>query len=233
MRVCLLAFALAACGDTTDPCADVPGRCLAVRVETASSHDIAEIDQLELDVLYDTFHGTTTTAPPGGGTVALPLATALTIDVASRDDVAVGVVAAGKLAGAVLGTGAASIALGPDEHATLTIALGAPQSCVAGSYYCGGDKIAGNPDTLYECNAGGVPLARGVCAFGCVIDPGDDDTCRGGGGACVEGGFYCGGDKLDGDPQTLYRCASGAGTSPQECPNACVVAPPGMDDFCR
>ena len=50
------------------------------------------------------------------------------------------------------------------------------------------------------------PTVRGVCTYGCILRPGLDDTCRGGGGICSVGGFYCGGDKLDGDPQTLYKC---------------------------
>ena len=44
--------------------------------------------------------------------------------------------------------------------------------------------------------------------------------------------MYCGGDKLDGDPQTLYVCMAGAGTSPQRCAAGCVVRA-GNDDACR
>ena len=58
---------------------------------------------------------------------------------------------------------------------------------------------------------GGVPLARGVCRYGCIVHPGPTTTACGAGGTCTDGGFYCGGDKLDGDPQTLYRCSAGAG----------------------
>jgi hypothetical protein len=110
--------------------------------------------------------------------------------------------------------------------------LAPPGDCVAGSYYCGGDKLAGDPDTLYQCNGGGVPLARGRCVAGCIVIPTDDDACRGAGGTCVEGSDYCGGDKVDGDPQTLYTCTSGVGTNPRVCPNGCVVET-GDDDRCR
>ena len=226
-RAALLAL-LAGCGDGADPCAGVAGACLEIAVR---SPDIDRIDQLELDVLYGDRHGTATTQAEGGQAVSLPLATAVALELDA--DTAVGVVAAGKLGGAVLGTGAASATLGPGERATVEILLVAPVECVGGSFYCGGDKVAGDPDTLYECNEGGVPLARGLCAAGCVVEPADDDTCRGGGGTCVEGGFYCGGDKLAGDPKTLYRCEAGAGVDGVECADGCVVAPAGQDDHCR
>lgn len=224
----LLALALVGCGGDPDPCAGIADACLAVHVTSA---DVSEIDQLELDVLHGDRHATTTTTAEGGAVVALPVVTAIAIETA--DPVEVGVVVAGKLGGVVLGTGAASATLDPGARADVEIRLVPPEDCVGGSFYCGGDKVAGDPDTLYQCNEGGVPLARGVCTSGCIIRPADDDTCRGGGGTCVDGGFYCGGDKLDGDPQTLYRCSGGIGVDPVECADGCVVAPEGMDDHCR
>jgi hypothetical protein len=59
------------------------------------------------------------------------------------------------------------------------------------------------------------------------------DTCAGVGGTCVETGLYCGGDKVDGDPSSLYRCTSGAGAFVMECANGCVIGSPGHDDACR
>jgi len=38
--------------------------------------------------------------------------------------------------------------------------------------------------------------------------------------------------KLAGDPQTLYVCSNGAGTSPKVCANGCLVRS-GDDDACR
>lgn len=222
-----LPLALAACGDV-DPCADVAAACLAVHVE---SDTIDEIDQLELDLLYGGIHSTTTTQADGGQVIGLPLA--LGIRLPGTDPLAVGIVAAGKLSGVVLGTGAASATVQPGEHASIEIRLAPAEACVAGSFYCGGDKVAGDPQTLYQCNGGGVPLARGVCTAGCLVRPTDDDTCRADGGPCVEGGRYCGGDKLDGDPQTLYTCTGGVGTNGMTCANGCVVSPPGQDDACR
>ncbi len=216
-----------ACGGGDDPCAGVAGSCVAIHVR---SDVVAEIDQLELDLLYGDRHATTSTQAEGGRVIALPLDTAITLD----DDAAtVGVVAAGKLSGVVLGTGAGSATLEPGEHAAITIQLATPDDCVAGSFYCGGDRVAGDPDTLYECNAGGVPLARGGCAHGCVTTPADDDACRGGPETCQDGGFYCGGNELDGDPRTLYTCSGGAGTAGVECADGCRIAPAGTDDECR
>lgn len=226
--VAALALALAGCG-ADDPCADVAGTCLTLQVESAT---VATIDQLEVDLLYGDRHATTTTQTGGGG-VALPLTTAIVLDVPGTTALRVGVVAAGKLGGAVQGTGAGVATLAPGAHGTLTLELAPPAGCEAGGLYCGGDKLAGDPQTLYQCNGGGVPLARGRCPGACEVRPTTDDTCAGVGGTCVDGGRYCGGDKLDGDPQTLYTCQAGVGTSPVVCADGCVVGPPGTDDACR
>jgi hypothetical protein len=230
-----LAAALLAAGcSDDDPCA---GAATCLRIDVAagaapSARPITRIDQLELDVVYGDHHATTTTEAAGGRTTALPLATAIVLDLPGADPVAVGVVAAGKLGASVLGTGAASTMIAPRHHAELQIELSPTAACSAGALYCGGDRLAGDPATLYQCNAGGVPIARGVCGHGCVVRPGKDDVCGGGGGVCQDGGMYCGGDKLDGDPGTLYVCMAGAGTAPRLCTAGCVVRP-GDDDVCR
>lgn len=217
---------LAACGDPA-PCDDVAGACIALAVESTS---VTEIDHLELDVLYGEDHGTTTTTP-GGGVAKLPLETAIELELDGAGPHAIGIVAAGKLGGVTLGTGAAQATLSRTEHASLAIVLGPPGDCMAGGFYCGGDKLAGDPETLYQCNGGGVPLARGRCELGCIIRPTADDACRGAGG-CVEGSDYCGGNKVDGDPQTLYTCTGGVAANPRPCANGCVLRP-GDDDICR
>jgi hypothetical protein len=214
----------AACG-TDGPCDNRDGACIALTVEG----NVGRIDQLEVDLLYAGLHRTTSTRPTGGGTTGAPLELAIAIDVAGATDV--GIVAAGKLSGNVLGTGSAMTMLDTNLHTTLTIVLAVPDDCTAGALYCGGDKVAGDPQTLYQCNGGGVPLARGVCLGECVIRPTDDDVCRGT-GTCVDGSDYCGGDKLDGDPQVLYRCSGGVGINPRLCVDGCVVRP-GDDDMCR
>jgi hypothetical protein len=220
----------AGCSDG-DPCAGA-ATCVRLDVAAASVAPIARIDQLELDVVYGEHHATTTTQAAGGGTTALPLATAIVLELPGGDPVAVGVVAAGKLGASVLGTGAGSTMIAPRHHAAIAIELSPTADCNAGAFYCGGDRLAGDPRTLYQCNAGGVPIARGACIYDCLVRPGKDDVCRGGGGTCREGSTYCGGDKLDGDPQTLYVCMAGAGTSPQRCAGGCVVRA-GNDDACR
>ncbi len=53
------------------------------------------------------------------------------------------------------------------------------------------------------------------------------------GGGCVPGGTYCGGDKVGGKANTLYRCNSNDTASPLAvCADGCRVNP-GSDDNCR
>ncbi|HEX5063098.1 MAG TPA: hypothetical protein VFV99_27170 [Kofleriaceae bacterium] len=215
---------LASCGDA-EPCDGVTGRCIAVHVD---SEIVERIDQLELDVLYGDRHGTVTTSD---GVVDLPVTTAITLPGTGK--LTVGVVAAGKLSGMVLGTGAAETTVASAAHVELAIKLAKPVACIAGSFYCGGDKVAGDPDVLYQCNGGGVPLARGTCINGCSIMPADNDECAPGDLPCVEPGLYCGGDKVAGDPQTLYRCMSGVGVKVMTCADGCIIEPSPNDDHCR
>lgn len=54
-----------------------------------------------------------------------------------------------------------------------------------------------------------------------------------GGSTCFVGGQYCGGDKISGDKNTLYRCTgTGAPAKIRTCANGCAVHP-GADDACR
>lgn len=215
-----------ACSDD-DPCAGAD-TCVRLEVDSAT---VGRIDQLELDVVYGTRHATTTTQADGGHLTDLPLSTAIIVGDTGTDPIAVGIVAAGKLGGTVLGTGAASTTVAPGRHAAVELALSPPQDCSAGAHYCGGDMLAGDARTLYTCNTGGVPIARARCPGDCAVRPGKDDVCRGDGGVCRDGGAYCGGDKLDGDPQTLYRCMAGAATTATPCPTGCLVRP-NDDDLC-
>ncbi len=50
--------------------------------------------------------------------------------------------------------------------------------CVTGGSYCGGDKLAGNANTLYRCNADGSGTVIRVCARGCSVNAGRDDSCK-------------------------------------------------------
>ena len=67
------------------------------------------------------------------------------------------------------------------------------------------------------------------CANGCVSGACNPPT------KCVTGGTYCGGDKVNGDPNVLYKCGADgfATTVQQSCTNGCIVAPPGQDDYCK
>lgn len=214
-----LVLALASCA-TDDPCAPITNTCVTLHV---SSDTVSSIDQLELDLSWGDNHATTTIQQ----TADLPIVTAVTFDgIAPR----IAIVAAGKLGGHVLGTGANATMLA--DHAELSLSLVVPATCTAGAHYCGGDKLAGMADTLYECNAGGVPLAHGVCEGGCVTKPADNDECAAVGGTCVENSTYCGGDKVAGDPRSLYRCVGGAGVFVMACANGCSINA-AANDSCR
>jgi hypothetical protein len=228
MRVvaALTCAAFAACGGDDDPCAAAKGTCVALHV---SSPTVTRIDALELDVLYGAYHSTVT--DPGAGTMALPVAAA--VELAVPGDVTPSIVVAGILQGTVLATGWGKVAVAEGAHASLSIVLVPQVACIAGSRYCGGDKVAGDPDTVYECVAGGVPSAHGTCPGACVLRTGSDDECAAVGGPCSQGGVYCGGDKLAGDPGSLYQCANGAGTFLMRCTNGCVVNPSPTSDACR
>jgi hypothetical protein len=207
-----------------DPCAGVAGTCVTLHV---TSPEVKHVDALAVDLLAGAFHGTSTTT----GAASLPLETA--VELALPGDLDLGIVAAGTLHGTVLGTGSARLSVMDGEHVAARLELVAPAACTDGALYCGGNSIAGSTDTLYRCHADGVPEARGVCAGGCLIRPTKGDACAGVGTACFDTGLYCGGDKLDGDPRSLYRCASGTGMLVMECANGCVVGSPGHDDACR
>lgn len=52
-------------------------------------------------------------------------------------------------------------------------------NCVPGGFYCGGDKVKGDPDNLYKCNASGngESLSK-ACKSGCRVNTGRDDSCK-------------------------------------------------------
>ena len=215
---------LALCACTDDPCAGVAGTCVTLHV---TSPDVARVDALAVDLLAGTFHGSSTTK----GAASLPLETA--VELALPGDLDLGIVAAGELQGSVKGTGYVRLTVADGAHLAAHLELVAPAACTDGALLCGGNSIAGGSDTLYRCHTDGVPEARGVCAGGCLIRPTKGDTCAGTGGTCFDTGLYCGGDKVDGDPQSLYRCMTGVGTLVMACPKGCVIGSAGHDDACR
>jgi hypothetical protein len=50
-------------------------------------------------------------------------------------------------------------------------------NCVAGGTYCGGDKVSGDPSTLYLCHGKATPTVVKHCDSGCTVNPGADDSC--------------------------------------------------------
>lgn len=72
--------------------------------------------------------------------------------------------------------------------------------------------------------------ASGItCANGCTNNVCKPAT------KCVAGGVYCGGDKVNGEADVLYRCGSDGFTTTvaERCVRGCFVAPSGMDDKCN
>ena len=105
--------------------------------------------------------------------------------------------------------------------------------------YCGGDYVSGDPSTLYRCSGGSLsPVEQ--CASGCQVMPsGMDDQCaaappppQDNGCSGYQDGLYCGGDYIQGDPGTLYRCSGGSLSVEQSCDNGCQSMPSGQDDLC-
>lgn len=62
--------------------------------------------------------------------------------------------------------------------ATNAPATNSGTACVVGSNYCGGDKIAGDANTLYKCTGGSTGTVVQACANGCRVRRGDDDACN-------------------------------------------------------
>jgi hypothetical protein len=96
--------------------------------------------------------------------------------------------------------------------------------CVEGALYCDGTEATAGAlsGTLYRCTDG-VPVFYETCSSGCTDPFEPNGVCFGGAGLCREGGTYCGGNHLDGDPNTLYVCRSFAGTDPMPCPAGCLA----------
>ncbi len=105
--------------------------------------------------------------------------------------------------------------------------------CVSGGYYCGGEQVPGDTRSLYRCNPDGSVTRFYKCATACVVSPpGKDDACSPA-TSCKVNGTYCGGDKVNGDPDVLYKCLTGGGISVvQRCAKGCQVNP-NDDDACK
>lgn len=66
-----------------------------------------------------------------------------------------------------------------EKNAVAAVHNGGGTKCVAGGYYCGGDKVTGSSSSLYRCDAGGASATLVKhCANGCRVNPGTDDACK-------------------------------------------------------
>ena len=107
---------------------------------------------------------------------------------------------------------------------------GGPCAGLNDGLYCGGDGVAGDANTLYQCSGGSLAGST-VCANNCQANPGaEDDIC---GCAGLNDGDYCGGDDVGGDPSTLYQCTSGTLSVLTVCTNGCAIEPGALDDQCN
>jgi hypothetical protein len=110
-------------------------------------------------------------------------------------------------------------------------------NCVPGGYYCGGDKVVGDSNSIYQCESGHKGKLVQRCASGCAVNSGTDDSCKPITNPCVDRGHYCGGDKVDGHPDSLYECFNADEYGPYagfefRCGSGCQVNP-GRDDSCK
>ena len=103
-------------------------------------------------------------------------------------------------------------------------------SCNSAGWYCGNDGLNKDPNVNYFCDsAGGSVTKHDDCKTTCVTMPsGYNDECTSQGDCSGLHGYYCGGDKIEGDSSTLYLCLNGA-----SCSNGCKVASSGYDDYCN
>ena len=112
---------------------------------------------------------------------------------------------------------------------------GGANECPNDGRYCGGDAIAGDASTLYQCTGHRLSVIES-CANGCQVNAdGIDDACNAAPAPmwCPNDGLYCGGDAIGGDASTLYRCSAHQTSVEQACGNGCQVNPDGVDDACR
>mmetsp|Transcript_15022 Transcript_15022/g.16265 ORF Transcript_15022/g.16265 Transcript_15022/m.16265 type:complete len:295 (-) Transcript_15022:26-910(-) len=122
-----------------------------------------------------------------------------------------------------------------DAGCFLTAGGGGGGACTHLGYYCGNDGLGKDANNLYYCSGSGAsPTLKTDCSFTCATMPsGQDDKCVSGSCSSVNTGNYCGGDKIGGDKNTLYRCESGKPAGAKYCSNGCYTAPSGSNDYCK
>jgi hypothetical protein len=221
----IVSVAALASGCGGDPPCEGYATCVAL---TLDAEEDVEVDQLQLDLIYGFQLGRTLT-PQAPRVTDLPVVVPIRLGVPS-EPLRVSVVVGAERAGVLIGYAAGEVTVEPDQHVTLDLELGPVVDCGApASLYCNGatpDK-PGLPSTVYECRPDEAPVAHGRCPNGCNAAR---DACAAGPDACVGDGFYCGGDKIAGDPQVLYTCDGSV--APRTCDRGCRVQPQGFDDCC-
>jgi surface antigen len=108
-------------------------------------------------------------------------------------------------------------------------------ACANAGWYCGNNGLNKDPNTNYYCDAsGGEVTKKEKCASTCVTEPkGYNDACTSEGDCSGLHGYYCGGDKIKGDKNTLFLCLNGANSGAKYCSKGCHVASSGHDDYCN
>jgi hypothetical protein len=103
--------------------------------------------------------------------------------------------------------------------------------------YCGGHGVDGDPNALFQCSGGTATFVTD-CPGGCQVNSSlQNDQCVTGSGVasgpCPYGdGLYCGGNGVDGDPNTLFQCVAGVRAVVEMCPSGCQAMPAGVNDEC-
>lgn len=133
--------------------------------------------------------------------------------------------------------GCQPMAAGQDDACKTSGGGGGGCAGAANGLYCGGNGVTGDPGTLYLCSNGNLSVSQ-VCQYGCQpMAAGLDDACKSSGGSlsCAgsSNGYYCGGNGVPGNTNTLYLCSNGTMSVVQVCPNGCSPQPPGFDDKCK
>lgn len=225
-----LAGLVASCTPTfpteSDPC-DGVATCVRLDVEGLL---IERIDQLVIDLLYAGHHDTDTVGTQGRE-VELPVSIPLGFDLPGSPLIEVDVIVAGRIGGAVLGLDAGSTTVQQGAHGNIILFLSPNSTCDDGGVYCGGvGGVFAESRSLYRCT-GGVPIFYARCSTTCYPHSGTGAVCVGS-GLCRDGGTYCGGHVVDGDPNTLYTCSQFEPTQPRLCSAGCAAGDDGHD-ACR
>jgi hypothetical protein len=211
--------------DTSDPCDAAAGTCVLLHI---NGLNVPAIDQLQLEITFGEFHSTTTTGTLGTQ-VPLPTVTTLMIDLPSPPTFDVSLIAIGKLNGLVVGEDYTSTTVFMGEHTSVFLDLQQILPCTEGALYCGSiNGLHVDFKALYRC-VGGIPSYYASCPNSCYSPSSTGATCLGSGALCRDNGTYCGGNQVNGDPNTLYVCHSFQGTDPMPCPRGCQIRGDGQD----